>query len=125
MAITNLTFGSRWWLPVSKIARDGPTVITVDATNLPASRELDKLVSDYRRDADKFLFLSGGASRMSADARVRLLELLRAIEDLAMVGLRLAVGDGGTQAGLMEAAGLARAASGNRFLLLGVAPAPD
>jgi SLOG in TRPM, prokaryote len=122
---TILVCGASWWLPMTTTAGEGPVVIRVDAANLSGSPPLDELISDYRREADAFLFLSGGASRMSDDAKTRLLGLLGAAEDLAMSGLRLAVGDGGTQAGLMEAAGLARLASGNRFLLLGVAPAPD
>ena len=39
--------------------------------------------------------------------------------------MRIAVGDGGTRAGIMEAAGRARRASGNAFSLIGVAPAGE
>jgi hypothetical protein len=51
--------------------------------------------------------------------------MLDALNSLALDGYRLAVGDGGTKAGIMEAAGLARRRSGNRFPLIGVAPAID
>jgi hypothetical protein len=40
-------------------------------------------------------------------------------------GQRIAVGDGGTQAGIMEAAGQARRDSGYAFPLIGVAPANE
>ena len=51
--------------------------------------------------------------------------MLDALPRLVAEGLRLAVGDGGTQAGIMEWAGLVRRRSGGAFPLLGVAPAEE
>ena len=48
-----------------------------------------------------------------------------ALSLLTKAGHRLAVGDGGTKAGIMEAAGLARKASGYAFPLIGLAPAAE
>ena len=59
-----------------------------------------------------------------ADQR-QLLAMFDGLSMLAKDGRRIAVGDGGTKAGIMEAAGLARQASGNAFLLIGVCPAPE
>lgn len=92
----------------------------------PASwAPVHRLVDELRANADVFVFLSGGASKMSPASQEALLHLLDALALLADRGARFAVGDGGTKAGLMEAAGRARAKSGNRFPLLGVAPAPE
>ncbi|MGH9333817.1 MAG: hypothetical protein ACRD21_08715, partial [Vicinamibacteria bacterium] len=84
-----------------------------------------RLVEELRSQADAFVFLSGGASNMSEGDSTALFELFRSLEMLASRGLRFAVGDGGTKAGIMEAAGRARAASRNVFPLLGIAPAPE
>ena len=71
------------------------------------------------------MFLSGGASKMRAEDQRQLLSMLGALTLVAKGGRRIAVGDGGTQAGIMEAAGLARRSSGNAFPLIGVAPANE
>lgn len=102
-----------------------PAVIRVNSGQLDSSPEIAKLVEDVRRDAEAFVFLSGGASKMSDDDRRQLLELMQALTILADGGLRVAVGDGGTKAGLMEAAGLARVAARRPFPLVGVAPGPE
>jgi hypothetical protein len=101
-----------------------PAVIHVLAGNVGSSPAIARLVQDVRERADAFVFLVGGASKMSSEVRSRVLSLLEAFALLANDGLRLAVGDGGTQAGIMEAAGLARRATGGAFALIGVAPAP-
>ena len=62
---------------------------------------------------------------MSEDHQRQLLAMFDALTLVAKTGRRIAVGDGGTQAGIMEAAGLARRASGNAFPLIGVAPARE
>ena len=62
---------------------------------------------------------------MRDEDRQRLLEMFDGLSRLASGGRRIAVGDGGTQAGIMAAAGLARRASGQTFPLIGVAPAPE
>ena len=90
------------------------------ATWVPVHR----LVDELRAQADGFVFLSGGASKMSPAAQGALLHLLDALVLLAERRFRFADGDGGTKAGRREAAGRARVKSGNRFALLGVAPAP-
>jgi hypothetical protein len=82
-------------------------------------------VAEIRRDADAFVFLAGGASSMQEDHRQQLLRMFDALSRVAKGGLRVAVGDGGTQAGIMEAAGLVRRASGRAFPLIGVAPAAE
>ncbi len=87
--------------------------------------EVTRVIADLRFQADAFVFLSGGASNMEGSKLDALLGLFRCFEFLSARGLRFAVGDGGTKAGIMEAAGRARAASGNAFPLLGVAPAPE
>jgi hypothetical protein len=101
------------------------TVIELNASDVATSPEIERLVRDYRAKADAFVFLSGGASNMSDEARGRLESLLEAFQLLVARGVRFAVGDGGTKAGLMEVAGKVRKATRDAFLLLGVAPAPD
>jgi hypothetical protein len=102
-----------------------PVVIPVEAAEAAASPVLARLVQEVRTQTDVFLVLSGGASRMAPATRARLLALLDALPILAERGVRPAVGDGGTQAGIMEAAGLARRAANGAFPLIGVAPAPN
>ena len=87
--------------------------------------QLTALIAEIRKQADAFVFLSGGASQMSEDHQRQLLAMFDALMLVARSGRRIAVGDGGTQAGIMEAAGLARLASGNAFPLIGVAPARE
>ena len=71
------------------------------------------------------MFLAGGASKMREDQQRQLLALFDALSLLTKGGQRIAVGDGGTQTGIMEAAGRARRASGGAFPLIGVAPAAE
>lgn len=101
------------------------TIVRLRAAELQRSPRIRDLVAEYRSAADVFIFLSGGASKMPPSAKHRLIKLLDALVVLADTGLRFAVGDGGTKAGLMDAAGRARRRSSDRFLLLGVAPAPE
>jgi hypothetical protein len=68
--------------------------------------------------------LSGGASKMSEAKQRDLLAMFAALGTLA-AERRIVVGDGGTRAGIMEAAGQARRASGRAFPLVGVAPARE
>ncbi len=104
----------------------GPLFVQVAAEDVSASVALDHLVADVRAQADAFVFLSGGASKIPAASKRRVLELIEgSLTRLAASGLRFAVGDGGTRAGVMEAAGIARRSSGNAFPLVGVAPAPQ
>ena len=109
------------------IAQDtaGPIVFQVSSVAPDANERLMSLVSDIRSQADAFVFLSGGASRMHEDDQRRLLAMFRALRLLSEGGRRIAVGDGGTQAGIMQAAGLARRDSGHAFPLIGVAPAGE
>lgn len=62
---------------------------------------------------------------MGDDQQRQLMAMFEALALVAKGGRRIAVGDGGTQAGIMEAAGRARRASGNAFPLIGVAPARE
>jgi SLOG in TRPM, prokaryote len=89
-----------------------PILIHVRAADVATSADVARLVRDTRARADAFVFLSGGASKMSPEAQRRLRALVDALALLTARGVRLAVGDGGTQAGIMEAAGLARRAEG-------------
>ena len=102
-----------------------PTVLTVGAGAVDRDPRVLELVERTRASADVFVFLCGGAAKMSPPGEQRLLGLFDAFALLTTEGVRLAVGDGGTQAGLMEAAGLARRAGGFTFPLIGVAPAPE
>jgi hypothetical protein len=102
-----------------------PVVLRVMSDRIVVAPEVIGLIEQTRRDADAFVFLSGGASKMDGGIQRRLLELFGALTLLADRGNRLAVGDGGTQAGIMQAAGLARRASRRPFPLIGVAPAPE
>lgn len=101
---------------------DAPTVVPVTTHSFATDARVNDLVSSVRQQADAFIFLAGGASKLD-DARKReLLALFEAFSLLARDGVRFAVGDGGTQAGIMEASGLARRASQPPFPLIGVSP---
>ena len=102
-----------------------PQVIQVSSEAPERDAALAAMVGEVRQQADAFVFLSGGASKMTADHQRQLLGMFSALSQLAQQGRRYAVGDGGTHAGIMEAAGLARKASGNAFPLIGVAPATE
>ena len=103
----------------------GPRVLQVSSVAPDKNAELSALIAEIRTQADMFVFLSGGASKMSEDHQRQLLAMFDALALVAKSGRRIAVGDGGTQAGIMEAAGHARRASGNAFPLIGVAPAGE
>jgi uncharacterized lipoprotein YbaY len=111
--------------PMTNNAGDRPRILDVSSVAPEKSTQLSSLIADIRRQADAFVFLSGGASRMREDHQRQLLAMFDALALAAAAGRRIAVGDGGTQAGIMEAAGRARRASGNAFPLLGVAPAAE
>ena len=102
-----------------------PRVIEVASVAPEKNAQLSSLIAEIRSQADAFVFLSGGASRMREDHQQQLLGMFEALALVAKGGRRIAIGDGGTQAGIMEAAGDARVASGNAFPLIGVAPARD
>jgi hypothetical protein len=102
-----------------------PRRIHVSSAAQDLDAQLAPLVAEIRRNADAFVFLAGGASNMQEDDRRQLLGMLDALSRVAKSGRRIAVGDGGTQAGIMEAAGLVRRTSGRGFPLIGVAPAPE
>jgi hypothetical protein len=104
---------------------DEPRILRVAASRIDDDAGVAALVRGVRGEADAFVFLSGGASKMSSDSERALLDLFEGLAILARDGMRLAVGDGGTQAGIMQAAGQARAHSGNTFPLVGVSPAPE
>lgn len=124
-----LVVGMTAWHYVSVVAaqrdQSSPRVIRVSSVALEDDSNLKALVADIRGQADAYVFLSGGASRMQDDHQHRLLVMLQALRLLADAGRRIAVGDGGTHAGIMEAAGHARRESGKAFPLIGVAPASE
>ena len=103
----------------------GPHVLEVSSVGLERSAPVSALIAEIRGQADAFVFLSGGASKMREDHQRQLLSMFEALALIAKGGQRIAVGDGGTRAGIMEAAGHARRASGNAFPLIGVAPARE
>jgi hypothetical protein len=103
----------------------GPRVIPVVSSRIGDDPAVAELVRETRRQAAGFVFLSGGASKMSAESERALLELFGALGMLADDGVALAVGDGGTQAGIMQAAGQARKQSAHPFPLIGVSPARE
>jgi hypothetical protein len=90
-----------------------------------SNAKLTELVADIRGRADRFVFLCGGAANMDTERYQATLAMFDALAQLPLDGYRLAVGDGGTRVGIMAAAGEARRASGNKFVLIGVAPAVD
>jgi hypothetical protein len=102
-----------------------PRVLEVSSVGREKNAQLSSLIAEIRSEADAFVFLSGGASRMRPDHQRQLLAMFDALTLIVKSGRRIAVGDGGTRAGIMEAAGKARRASGNAFPLIGVAPARE
>ena len=104
---------------------DWPRMIEVLSEAPARDTALAAIIAEVRQQADAFVFLSGGASKMADEQQKALLRMFEALSMLSQQGRRLAVGDGGTKAGIMQAAGLARAASGRNFPLIGVAPATE
>jgi hypothetical protein len=109
----------------TQLALARPRVLEVSSVGVDNNAQLSSVIAEVRTQADAFVFLSGGASRMREDQQRQLLEMFEALTLIAKDGHRIAVGDGGTQAGIMEAAGHARRGSGNAFPLIGVAPARE
>jgi hypothetical protein len=101
-----------------------PQLIAARAPELEPHAGLRDLIASVRKQADALVVLSGGASKMSEAKQRELLAMFEALGTLARER-RIAVGDGGTKAGIMEAAGMARLASGRAFPLIGIAPARE
>ena len=101
-----------------------PHVIPVKKAAPERSDELMALIDTARHQTDALVVLAGGATKMSEAKQRDLLAMFDALGTLAQER-RIAVGDGGTKAGIMEAAGLARRASGRAFPLIGVTPARE
>jgi hypothetical protein len=101
-----------------------PHVIAVQQAHLERHAELGALIEAVHRETDAIVVLCGGASKMPEARQRELLAMFAAIGTLAKER-RIAVGDGGIKAGIMEAAGRARLASGGAFPLIGVAPARE
>lgn len=100
-------------------------LIRVARNDVDTFPDVVAVVDELRAGANGFVFLSGGASKMAPETHEQLVHLLDAFALLARRGFAFAVGDGGTAAGLMAAAGEVRRRSGGAFPLLGVAPAPE
>ena len=111
--------------PTAPRRQSAQTLVTVSSTARDKSEALATIIADIRKQADQFVFLSGGASAMSDGEQRRLVAMFDALAQMAKSGRRLAVGDGGTHAGIMRAAGDARRASGDAFLLIGIPPAKE
>ena len=112
-------------MPAAQTTSGEPRIVRVSSTAPEGNVELSRLVAEVRKQADAFVFLSGGASRMRVDQQRQLMAMFGALSLVTKAGRRIAVGDGGTRAGIMEAAGSARKASGGAFLLVGIAPAGE
>ena len=74
--------------------RSAPLVIRVFAGAVDSDEAVQALIDQTRAEADAFIFLAGGASRMSDNSQSQLLGLLDALAILARRGQRIAVGDG-------------------------------
>ncbi len=101
----------------------GPVVIDLPADGAERDEKLSHFVALIRDAAEEFVFLCGGAGGMSNVEVEALAAIFAALPALARRGVRICVGDGGTDAGIMRAAGLARRSDGATFPLVGVAPA--
>lgn len=124
LLITALTAGAAAAAVATITAQSAPVRVDVSSDDLAGNPALAELISTVRSQADVFVFLSGGASKMAPDSERRLLAMFSALNAVATTH-RLAVGDGGTHAGIMRAAGDARRDGGRTFLLIGVAPAGE
>jgi hypothetical protein len=102
-----------------------PLMIRVTRDSAATDAKLRGIIEDLRTQTDAYVFVAGGASKMDPENQRQLLALFDAFAILAKRGTRLLVGDGGTQAGIMEAAGIVRLKSGRAFPLVGVAPASE
>ncbi len=102
-----------------------PLVLHVSSVAPDTNERLSAFVSDIRSQANAFVFLSGGASRMQEDHQRQLLAMFQGLRLLGDGERRIAVGDGGTEAGIMAAAGQARRDGNYAFPLIGVAPANE
>ncbi|MGH9144504.1 MAG: hypothetical protein ACRD2I_25480 [Vicinamibacterales bacterium] len=99
-----------------------PPILTVTTARMAEDPGLATLVRESREQADAFIFLSGGASGMSSATEDALLHMFESLAILAARGVRFGVADGGTAAGIMQAAGRARARASPSFPLIGVTP---
>jgi hypothetical protein len=99
--------------------------LTISSVAPETNSKVIALIAEIRARANCFVFLSGGAAHIGEDEKRQLLSMFDALRLLVAAGYRIAVGDGGTQFGIMEVAGQARLASNNAFPLIGVAPAAD
>ena len=76
-----------------------PRVLEASSVKPEQNTELSSLIAEIRSQADAFVFLSGGASRMREDHQRQLLAMFQSLTLIAKGGRRIVVGDGGTQAG--------------------------
>ena len=104
---------------------DEPLIIPVTPDSAATDAKLRGVIEDLRARTEAYVFLAGGASKMDPADQQKLLVLFDALAIVARRGTRLLVGDGGTQAGIMEAAGKVRLKSGRAFPLVGVVPASE
>jgi hypothetical protein len=102
----------------------GPQIIPAQPASLEANAALRDLIASVRAQSDALVVLAGGATKMTEAKQAALLGMFDALVTLAGER-RIAVGDGGTKAGIMEVAGRARLASGKAFPLIGVSPARE
>src|SRR5688572_13354303 len=84
-----------------------PRMIAATQAGLERNADLRVLVEAVHRDVDAVVVLSGGSSKMSEAKQRELLAMFAALGALGRER-RIAVGDGGVRAGIMEAAGKAR-----------------
>src|SRR5262245_388587 len=99
-------------------------VVSVDGAAAHKTPAVTAMIQEVRREADAFVFLSGGAAKMADSTKEKVLGLLQALAVIADER-KLAVGDGGTNTGLMGAAGEVGRRALRPFMLIGVAPAAE
>lgn len=111
-------------LPPASAGLRPPRVIAATQAGLERNADLRVLVEAVHRDVDAVVILCGSASRTGEAGRRDVLAMFEALGRLG-AERRIVVGDGGTKAGITEAAGKARLASDGAFMLVGVAPARE
>ncbi len=101
-----------------------PNGLTAHAIRIAASVELSVALCKMELHSPRpILGLGGGASKLSEPNLARLRSLFVEILAPLVETLGVTVVDGGTDAGVMQLMGLARAETGATFPLIGVAPA--
>ncbi|MFH1722013.1 MAG: hypothetical protein ABH950_05350 [Candidatus Altiarchaeota archaeon] len=101
------------------------SLLSVEAGGLKKRANQGAVFPDLQKQTDSFVFLAGGAAKMSEEARAKLTSMMSALP-MVSEGRKLGVGYGGTDEGIMKAAGDQRRGMLDKgqegFKLLGIAP---